>query len=87
MLALIEHLFNQKHVIDEVKMALKPDGLLLITTPTPFGNDIIHSIGAKVGLFAKSACYDHIVIYNEKRFKILANEVEMKLVHYEETFG
>ena len=66
MIALIEHLFNQKHVMDEVALALKPGGVVVITTPTPFGNDVIHRLGAAIGLFYREAMDDHIVIYNFK---------------------
>lgn len=82
MIALIEHLFNQQHVMSEVANALKPGGIVVITTPTPFGNDIVHRLGAKAGLFAKSAVDDHIVIYNHHRFRIMAREVGLQLKHY-----
>ena len=79
MLALIEHLFNQKHVMTEVKRALKPEGVVLITTPTVFGNNIVHRLGAVLGLFAKSVVDNHIVIYNRHRFICLAEEVGLEL--------
>jgi 2-polyprenyl-3-methyl-5-hydroxy-6-metoxy-1,4-benzoquinol methylase len=82
MIALIEHLFNQQHVMSEVANVLKPDGVVVVTTPTPFGNDIVHRLGAKAGLFAKSAVDDHIVIYNHHRFCIMAREVGLKLKYY-----
>ncbi len=59
---------------------------LLVTTPTPFGNDIVHRLGAAIGLFAKAAADDHIVIYNRQRFEILAKEFDLKLERYE-SFG
>lgn len=79
MTALIEHLFNQKHVMSEVKRALKPEGVILITTPTIFGNDIVLRLGAALGLFAKSVVDNHIVIYNRHRFIILAKEIGLEL--------
>lgn len=82
MTALIEHIFNQKHIFSEAVKYLKPNGVIAITTPTPFGNDIVHRIGALLGLFAKSAVDDHIVIYNKKRFEILANEMGLRLEKY-----
>lgn len=83
MIAIIEHLFNQKHVMSKVAQALKPGGIVIVTTPTTFGNDVVHRIGAGLGLFAKSAVDDHIVIYNRHRFKIMAGEVGLKLKHHE----
>ena len=82
MIALIEHLFNQKHVFQEVVGHLRPQGRIVVTTPTVLGNDIVHRLGASVGLFAKSAVDDHIVIYNRKRFHILAKELGLSLERY-----
>jgi SAM-dependent methyltransferase len=82
MVALIEHLFNQKHVMDQVAAALKPGGSIVLTTPTPFGNDVVHRLGASIGLFSKLAVDDHIVIYNHHRMKLLAKETGLELVRY-----
>jgi|SRR5690348_2168640 SAM-dependent methyltransferase len=82
MIALVEHLFNQQHVMSEVVNALNPDGIIVMTTPTPFGNDIVHRLGASLGLFAKAAVDDHIVIYNHHRFRLMAGEVGLHLKTY-----
>ena len=82
MIALIEHLFNQQHVMSEVAEALKPGGVIVMTTPTPFGNDVVHRIGGGIGLFAKAAVDDHIVIYNRHRFGIMAKEVGLVIKEY-----
>ncbi len=82
MVALIEHLFNQKFIMDGIAQVLKPGGLIVITTPTPFGNDVVHRLGASFGLFAKFAVDDHIVLYNRHRFKILANEIGLRLKYH-----
>jgi SAM-dependent methyltransferase len=82
LIAVIEHIFNQKHLLNECLKCLKPDGKIIITTPTIFGNDIIHRLGASIGLFSKDASEDHIIIYNKKRFEILANEFNLKIKKY-----
>ncbi len=82
LIAVIEHIFNQKHLLKECLKYLKPDGKIIITTPTPFGNDVVHRLGASFGLFSKDASDDHIVIYNKKRFEILANEFNLKIEKY-----
>jgi SAM-dependent methyltransferase len=79
MIAVIEHLFNQRLVMDEIVQVLKPGGIVVITTPTPFGNDVVHHLGAALGLFSKAAVDDHIIIFNRQRFKVLANEFGLKL--------
>jgi SAM-dependent methyltransferase len=79
MCAVIEHLFNQKRVMASLARALRPNGRILITTPTPFGNDIVHRLGSAIGVFSSVARDDHIMIYNRLRFKILAREVGLEL--------
>jgi len=82
MIALIEHLFNQQHIMSEVASALNPNGIVVMTTPTPFGNDFVHRFGASLGLFAKAAVDDHIVIYNHHRFRLMAQEVGLHIKFY-----
>ena len=82
MIALIEHLFNQGHVLSEVAAHLRPGGRLVITTPTPFGNDWVHCWGARLGLFSPVAASEHIVIYNRARFEIAARRYGFTLSHY-----
>jgi len=82
MVALIEHIWNQRFLFEQVMDCLKPDGKIVITTPTPFGNDIVHRLGAKLGLFAQSAVDDHMVIYNKLRFRNLAREFDLKVEVY-----
>ena len=82
MLAVVEHVWNQKLFFEEVIRHIKKDGKIIITTPTPFGNDWIHVIGSWLGLFAQSAADDHIVIYNKKRFRILAEEFNLRIIVY-----
>lgn len=83
LLAVIEHIFNQKHLMQQVLKNLHPNGNLVITTPTPFGNDYIHKIGSVIGLFNKNGGIDdHIVIYNKQRLILLANEFDLEILKY-----
>jgi SAM-dependent methyltransferase len=82
MIAIIEHLFNQRFVMNEIAEVLRPGAIVVITTPTPFGNDVVHRLGAAVGLFTKSSVDDHIVIYNRHRFRTLGNEIKLRLKHH-----
>lgn len=81
--AVIEHLFNQKVVFESLAQALKPGGRILLTTPTPLGNDVVHRIGSAIGLFSKLARDDHIMIYNKLRFEILAREVGLEVEQHD----
>ena len=82
MVALIGQIWNQRFLFEQIIAHLKPRGKIVITTPTPFGNDIVHRLGAKLGLFAQSAVDDHMVIYNKLRFKNVAPEFNLKLEEY-----
>lgn len=82
LVAVIEHIYNQKHLMQQLGPLLKPEGRIVITTPTPFGNDVVHRIGAMIGLFSKCAMEDHVVIYNKKRFEILARDLGLEIETY-----
>lgn len=82
MIGLVEHLYNQKHIMKEVKRYLKPNGVIVITTPTPFGNDVVHRVGSTLRLFSPVARDDHVVIYNKKRFEILAKDLGFVIEKY-----
>lgn len=82
LIAVLEHVFNLKHLGTNLTRALKPGGQVVLTTPTPIGNDIVHRLGARFGLFSKMAVDDHIVIFNKKRLEIFAREVSLSLFEY-----
>ena len=82
LIAVIEHIWNQKFLFEQIIDLLAPGGKIIITTPTPFGNDAIHPLGAVMGIFAQSAVDDHIVIYNRRRFRNLAREFNLRLLKY-----
>ncbi|HEX9801044.1 MAG TPA: class I SAM-dependent methyltransferase [Thermoanaerobaculia bacterium] len=82
LVAVIEHIWNQRFLLSQLAPRLKPGGFIVFTTPTPFGNDVVHRLGAALSLFARSAVDDHIVIYNKLRFRHLAREFGFELVRY-----
>ena len=77
-IAVIEHILNQKHFITQILRNAKPNAKIVITTPTPFG-DYIHKIGSRLGLFAKSAVHRHIIIFSPERLRMLANYFNMNV--------
>lgn len=83
MAAVIEHIFNLKHLFLEAKKHLKPGGTIVVTTPTIFGNDVVHRLGTFLGIFSQHAADDHIVVFNRKRLEILAREFGLDLERYE----
>lgn len=72
LVALIEHILNQRHLLEQCHRALRKGGALVVTTPTPWGNDIVHRAGAKLGLFHKSVADHHVVIYDKRRLQAAA---------------
>lgn len=82
LIAVIEHIYNQKHLLKQLVALLKPEGRIVITTPTPFGNDLVHRIGAALGLLSKDAAHDHIVLYNRRRFEMVARDFGLALAEY-----
>jgi SAM-dependent methyltransferase len=81
MIALIEHIHNADHLIEQALSRLKPAGRLIITTPTPLG-DKVHTIGACLGLFAKSAIEHHVKIYSRSDFETLARRFDLGTEEY-----
>jgi 2-polyprenyl-3-methyl-5-hydroxy-6-metoxy-1,4-benzoquinol methylase len=81
MLAVIEHLAQPQKVLCQVVEHLKPDGRLLLTTPSPFG-DQIHRIGARVGLFSQFAADDHETIFNQASLQKLLENCGIQIDSY-----
>lgn len=82
LIAVIEHLANPENIISECAKLLKQKGSFIVTTPTPFGNNVVHKFGAKIGLFSKVAVEDHKIIYDYKKMKSLLNKYGLKIVKY-----
>jgi 2-polyprenyl-3-methyl-5-hydroxy-6-metoxy-1,4-benzoquinol methylase len=83
MLAVVGHVYNQKHLFQQVVNNLKPEGRLIITTPTHWGNDYVHRLGSMVGLLAKTSADDVVIVYNRKRLSIIAEDLGLKVVKYQ----
>jgi len=81
MIALIEHIRNAERLIEQALSRLKPSGRIVITTPTPLG-DRIHTIGAHLGLFARSAIEHHVKIYSKSDLEALAHRFNLKIEQY-----
>ncbi len=80
--AVIEHIFNLGLLGQGIARSLRPGGKAIITTPTPFGNDVVHRFGSMIGLFNPVAVDDHIAIFNKKRLEIFAAEFNLKLAEH-----
>jgi SAM-dependent methyltransferase len=81
LVAFVEHIYNQKHLFTQVLERLKPDGRIVITTPTPLG-DRVHRVGAALGLFAKSAEDHHPIIFSKARLRVFAKRFDLRMEAY-----
>ena len=65
LVAVIEHLRRPGKLLAEVTDLLSEDGIIVITTPTPFG-DLLHRCMARLGLTHKEAVRQHHNLYNKR---------------------
>lgn len=79
MVAVAEHLFNLKTVFGGLAAQLKPGGRIVATTPTVWGNDVVHRLASRLGAFNAAIHDDHIVIFNARRFRALALEIGLEV--------
>jgi SAM-dependent methyltransferase len=81
MLAVVEHLSQPRKVVCQALEHLKPDGRLLITTPSPIG-DRIHHFGARLGLFSRFAADDHETIFDLDLLQELLESCGLQIERY-----
>ncbi|MFC2054070.1 class I SAM-dependent methyltransferase [Chloroflexota bacterium] len=82
MIAVLEHLHNPDNVLKQISSLLKPDGKLVMTTPTPLGGKI-HTIGARIGLFYKEASDQHEGFYNRDQISTLLSKYDLEITGFE----
>ncbi|MFN8009475.1 MAG: class I SAM-dependent methyltransferase [Terriglobia bacterium] len=70
MAALLEHLKDPGKVLQEIVRLLEPQGLLLLTTPTPWGGKI-HKLTSFFGLTYREAAEEHVRFYGKSDLVLL----------------
>jgi len=65
MLAVFEHIDSGKinFVLSEIKRVLKKEGMLIITTPSPWSDKLLHLMG-EVGLISSEEIHEHKTHYS-----------------------
>jgi len=81
-LALVEHLTDIHHFMNQVTPMLSDSGQLVVTTPTPLGG-AVHSIGSKLGIFSSEAHKDHSAFYNRASFSDLVRAHGIQVASYQ----
>jgi ubiquinone/menaquinone biosynthesis C-methylase UbiE len=75
MLAVFEHIENNDliTVIKEIKRVLKKDGVLIITTPAPWSDNLLHNM-ARVGLISSEEIHEHKHNHSKSKIENLLKE-------------
>ncbi len=81
MLAVIEHLRQPDHLFSQLRDCLQPQGQVLMTSPSAWGNRI-HSLGARIGLFSLEAARDHSEIFSKASLAARVRPHGLALVRY-----
>ncbi|HQC61728.1 MAG TPA: methyltransferase domain-containing protein [Candidatus Marinimicrobia bacterium] len=82
MLAFIEHIKNPQYLLKQSLLLLKPNGLLIITTPHPIGRKLHDSL-AKLYLCSLSGAKEHENFFGQQDLKFLLKQSGYKLLSYE----
>lgn len=82
MTAIMEHLAEPGPILNQLRLYLKPDGRILVTTPTPFGG-IVHAVGAQIGLFYKEAFDEHERFFDKKEMAAYLQQYDLSLLKYQ----
>lgn len=80
-LALIEHLDDQQSFLQRTASLLAEHGRIVLTTPHP-GAEIIHALGARMGLFSRSAAAEHTVLLDRDTLRTLAESSGLRITHF-----
>ena len=82
MSAIIEHLRTPARALAGLPRFLAPGGRLVITTPTRLG-DVVHRLGAVIGLFSREAEKEHQRIFDRGSLERLLRECGFVAERYE----
>jgi 2-polyprenyl-3-methyl-5-hydroxy-6-metoxy-1,4-benzoquinol methylase len=82
MIAVIEHLHHPEWVLNQVRHYLRPEGRVVVTTPTPLGHQV-HRWGTRLGLFVPEAAAEHKGQFDRPAMAQLLARVGMTIEHYQ----
>jgi 2-polyprenyl-3-methyl-5-hydroxy-6-metoxy-1,4-benzoquinol methylase len=80
-LAVIEHVDDPQQWLAWVRILLKPDGRVVLTTPHPSVRRI-HELGGRVGLFSREGAKEHRELIGRWRMSELANASGFRIRHF-----
>jgi len=77
LLAVLEHAPDPGALLQGGAGLLKPDGRLVVTTPTPGGGPV-HALGARLGLLSSMASEEHHALLDRRMVEALARDAGLK---------
>ena len=82
MIAVLERLRNLDNFMKQIPALLKPDGKLVMTTPTLLEGNL-YAIGARIGLFYKEAADQHEGFYYRDQISTLFSKYDLEITDFE----
>ena len=85
MLASIEHLeiATVPYLFQEFNRILKPNGKVILTTPTPFGKVILEFLAFKLRVISQEEVGDHKKYYNKQDLENISNNAGFRTETYQ----
>ena len=81
MIAVLEHLHQPLHGLQEARRMLKSGRHLVLTTPSRLG-DLAHRIGSRFYLFYSEEEVKHIEIFNRRKLFRIAEDAGLNVIHF-----
>lgn len=78
-LAVVEHLKDPPSHFQQFRKILKPNGKVIITTPSPSFRKA-HELGARMGVFSKTSAKDHHKYVSQKELVDFAQNAGLKII-------
>ncbi len=80
LLAVLEHLESPDIILNEIRRILKPDGKLVLTTPSPRSRPLLEFLAFKLKLISRDEIMDHKHYYSKKELNDLLIKFGFKIL-------
>jgi len=87
-LAVLEHIDNPKHILQDIPRVLRSGGKAIITTPTPSAKRILEFMSYKLGIFSRREIEEHQNYFTKLNlFEMLESRKDIAISHSYFEFG
>lgn len=83
LLAVIEHLDNPEELITHLSFFVKPGGILIVTTPTPYARPVLNFLSFKLGIVSRESIGDHKRYFGKRDLTALLSKCGFEIIKYE----